>query len=109
MGSEMRAEIGPGGHLEALKLCSGSLLALGGLLEGSLRFLGFHFGVPFWITFWAQAGQEPFPTFLFFGSRSFQELSKRLSRGFLRAFASKMRFGTDLGPVWDMILEPPDP
>ena len=44
------------------------------------------------------------PNFLF-GSRGFQERSKRLSRGFLRASASKMRFGTNFGPVWGPILE----
>ena len=35
------------------------------------------------------------------GSKSLQERSKRLSRGFSRASASKMRLGTDFGPVLD--------
>ena len=35
----------------------------------------------------------------FFGSRGLQERSKRLPRGFLRASASKMRFGSHLGPT----------
>ena len=45
----------------------------------------------------------------FFGSRSLQERSKRLPRGFLRAPASKMRFGSHFGPTlaskkraWDL-------
>ena len=37
----------------------------------------------------------------FFGSRGLQELSKRPPRGFLRASASKMRFGSNFGPIFD--------
>ena len=36
----------------------------------------------------------------FFGSKSVQERSKRPPRGFLRASASKMRFGPRLGPAF---------
>ena len=36
----------------------------------------------------------------FFGSKSLQERSKRLPRGFLRASASKMRFGSHFGPIF---------
>ena len=39
--------------------------------------------------------------FVFVGSQSFQEHSKRLPRGFLRASASKMRFGSDFRPIFD--------
>ena len=37
----------------------------------------------------------------FFGSRSLQERSKRPPRGFLRASPSKMRFGSDFGPIFE--------
>ena len=43
-----------------------------------------------------------------FGSWSLQERSQRLSRNFLKASASKIRFGTDFGPVLGPILETPD-
>ena len=36
----------------------------------------------------------------FFGSRGLQERSKRPPRGFLRASASKMRFGPNFGPIF---------
>ena len=47
--------------------------------------------------------------FAFVGSKSLQERSKRPPRGFPRASASKMRLGTDVGPVLDVFLEAPDP
>ena len=46
---------------------------------------------------------------LFFGSKSLQERSKRLSRGFSRASTSKMRLGTTLGPVLKPFVEAADP
>ena len=45
------------------------------------------------------AVQEPIPK-LFFGPKRLQERSKRPPRGFLRASASKIRFGPRFGPVW---------
>ena len=44
----------------------------------------------------------------FFGSRSLQERSKRPPRGFLRASASKMRFGSNFGPIFDSKKGPLD-
>ena len=46
---------------------------------------------------------------LFFASKSLQERSKRLPRGFPRASASKMRLGTNFELVLDSFLETPDP
>ena len=46
-----------------------------------------------------KTAQERFQL-LFFGSKRLQERSKRLSRGFPRAPASKMRFGSHFGPTF---------
>ena len=71
------------------------------------------FGVPFWTFFFllkpvlggVQERPRAFPS-LFFGSKSLQERSKRLPRRFLRASASRIRFGSYMDPLLAPKTEP---
>ena len=96
----MNAEMGPGGHLEGSKICSGSLLPLGSILEGSQRFSGSHFGVNFGSLFRAKTGQEPFPTSFFRLlrlPRALPEALQRLSEGLRVEDVILNQFWTGLG------------
>ena len=108
-----------------LEKCAGKPLKM---LLGSLQIPleSYKMGVPFWTPTWNSkkwgAGDfwgpilDPFfgetclerppraaksdSNFVFFGSKSLQERSKRSPRGFLRASASKKRFGSNFGHIF---------
>ena len=69
--------------------------------------LGFHFGFRFGPLFGPNSARSR-SQLLYFRSCGLQDRSKRLSRGSLKASATKMQFGTDFRPVFGAKMGPRD-